>query len=255
MRVCVEKALFKELVKIGLHSTFGYLKAVDTCCLKRGVVIDLDAIHPLQHQDAPGRVVIIDAGDGDGGIIFEHFFKNGAPELPVEAHQVDKLIDVDEAVNHPDDKADGAQIHAYELIDVGALHFDGNLFPASREYSLVDLTERGGGSGFTLQHTEYLLDRFTQFRFDNGNDVTEWGGRHLVLQRTEHFERPLWQQVCTRTEKLPQLNHQYAELHCSPAEDHQYLDQHFYIGLDLVIAALASAYHAASFAINNPNRP
>src|SRR5215472_476414 len=177
VRVCMEEALFKELVKIGLYGAFGHLETIDASGFQLRVVVDLDAIHPLQRQDTPGCVVVVDPGNVYGGIILEHFleapcigslgdivyfFKDGAPELTIESHQVDKFADIDEAINYPDDKTDGAQIHAHELIDIGALHFNGNLFSGSREYSPVDLAKRCGGSSFTLQHTEYLLDWLAQ---------------------------------------------------------------------------------------------
>ena len=88
---------------------------------------------------------------GAGGISHSHLIAFTKSRTNRDLARVVAIADIDEAVNYPDDKADGAQIHAHELIDVGALHFDGNLFSSSREYSLVDLAKRGGGSGFTLQ--------------------------------------------------------------------------------------------------------
>jgi len=42
-----------------------------------------------------------------------------------------------------------------------------------------------------------VLDRFAEFRFDDGDDMTEGLGRDLILQRGEHGQRLLWQEVGT----------------------------------------------------------
>jgi hypothetical protein len=63
------------------------------------------------------------------------------------------------------------------------------------------------------------------------------------------------QQVGTRTKKLPELDHQYTEPDGSDTEGNQDFNKHFNIGLNIVVALLACAYHAPAFAVNNPDSP
>src|SRR5581483_2851004 len=123
MRVRVKKALLKKLVEVGLHGALGDFQAIDTCRIKRRVVVNLDAIYPLQHQHAPRDILFIDARNIHGRIIREHvpealtigglrhiiyLFIDGALELAIDPHQVNKVARVDEAHYHPDHAFEGA---------------------------------------------------------------------------------------------------------------------------------------------------
>src|SRR5437868_1318161 len=75
MRVGVEEPDFKKLVEVGADSAFGNLQAVDPCCIESRIIIDLDAIDPLQHQHALGYILVIETWNRDHGVIFEHLLK------------------------------------------------------------------------------------------------------------------------------------------------------------------------------------
>ena len=53
MRVCVEEARLKKLVEVGAHCAFGHLQAVNSYGIESSIIIDLDAIDPLENQHTP----------------------------------------------------------------------------------------------------------------------------------------------------------------------------------------------------------
>src|SRR6266699_4245016 len=53
MRVCVEEACFKKLVEVGAHGAFGHLQSVDSRHVESSIIMDLDAIDPLENQHTP----------------------------------------------------------------------------------------------------------------------------------------------------------------------------------------------------------
>ena len=72
MGIGMEEAYLKELVEVRVHCTPGQLPVIDPGGGKCDIVIDLDTLNPSEHQQAPRDILIIDAGNRDGGIIFEH---------------------------------------------------------------------------------------------------------------------------------------------------------------------------------------
>ena len=52
VRVGVKEADLEELVEVGLHRLLGHREPTDPGGIKLGVVVDLDAVDPVQHQDA-----------------------------------------------------------------------------------------------------------------------------------------------------------------------------------------------------------
>ena len=53
VRVGVEEADLKELIKVRFDRAFGDFESADTGRFERGVVVHLDAVDPLQHKHAP----------------------------------------------------------------------------------------------------------------------------------------------------------------------------------------------------------
>ena len=47
MGIRVEETLDKELLEVGVHSSFRHLEPADACRLQGNIVIDFDAINPL----------------------------------------------------------------------------------------------------------------------------------------------------------------------------------------------------------------
>ena len=99
------------------------------------------------------------------------------------------------------------------------------------------------------------LTRLVQLRLDHRHDVAERRRRHFVLQRAEHVEGPLRQQIGARAEELAELDHQHAELDRRLAERDQHVDEQLDVGLHVGVALLARAQDAAALAIDDPDRP
>ena len=210
VRIGMEEALLKELVKVRLNRAMGYFQAVHALCLEPGIVVDFDAIDPLQHQEATRAICLIHAGNVNGGVVFEHLveafavggfrhvvelFIHGAFKFAIHAFEINEGAGVKKAHDHPDYELQRAEIHPHKVIDVLPLHFDSHLLPGGGKHALVDLSKRSGSRRFLFQGAEHVLDRFAEFRFDDGDDMTEGLGRDLILQRGEHGQRLLWQQV------------------------------------------------------------
>src|SRR5947209_8124109 len=212
MRIGMEEALLKELVKIRLNRASSYLKAVNSLCLEPGIVVDFDAINPLEDQETTRGIFLIDPWNGDAWVMFEHLleafavrgfrhvvdlFIHGTFKFTIDAFQINEVAGVNKARNHPDHELERAEINTHKLIDVWPLHFDSDLLSCGGEHPLMDLSKRSGSRRLAFQGAEKVLDRFAEFRFDDGDDMTEWLGRHLILERGEHGQRLLWQQVGT----------------------------------------------------------
>ena len=210
VRIGMEEALLKELVKVRLNGAIGYFQAVNSFSLEPGIVVDFDAIDPLQHQETTRAICLIHAWNVNGGVMFEHLleafavggfgkvidlFIHGAFKFAIHAFEINEVAGVEKACNHQDHELERAEIHAHKLIDVLPLHFDSHLLPGGGKYALVDLSKRSGSRRFLFQGAENVLDRLAEFRFDDGDDMTEGLGRDLILQRGEHGQRLLWQQV------------------------------------------------------------
>ena len=162
-----------------------------------GIVVDLDAIHPFEHQHAPRRVAVDHPRDDNAGSIGEDFgkparvgrfldvvdlFEDCPPEFAIKRPQVDEFVGVDEARYDPDDEPDRAQVHVDQLVDVRSLNFDGHVLAGRGEHCFVHLAERGGGRGNWLERAEQLLNRLVQLGLDNRDDVAEWRRRNFVLE-------------------------------------------------------------------------
>ena len=210
VRVGMEEALLKELVKVRLNGAMGYFQAVNAFSLEPGIVVDFDAIDPLQHQETTRAIFLIHAWNVNGWVMFEHLlealavggfgnvidlFIHGAFKFAIHAFEINEVAGVEKACNHQDHELQRAEIHPHKLIDVLPLHFDSHLLPGGGKHALVDLSKRSGSRRFLFQGAENVLNRFAEFRFDDGDDMTEGLGRDLILQRGEHGQRLLWQQV------------------------------------------------------------
>ena len=119
----------------------------------------------------------------------------------------------------------------------------------------MDLAERSGGGGFAFDRAEQLGQRSMQLALEHRLDVRKWRCRHLVLQRAEHVQRALRQQVCTRTEKLPHLDQEHAQLERGLTVSRQDLDQALDVRLCVGLAALAGTEDPSALAIDHPQRP
>ena len=152
----MEETGIKKLVEVGLNRAFGNFKTVDAFFFEGSIVVDFDAIDPFQYEHAARRVIIIDARNVDGRVVLEHFFEafsvgclcniidlfvNGALKFAVDAHEVDELTGINQAIDDPDDEFDGTQIAVHELFDIGALHFDCDFCAIGGEYSLMHLAK------------------------------------------------------------------------------------------------------------------
>src|SRR6202035_1371649 len=108
------------------------------------------------HKQSSCCIIVIDTWDVDGRIVLEHLLKmlcvgcfrdvvylfvDGAFELTIDGHQVDEFAGVYEAINHPDDELEGAQVHAYKLFDIGPLNLDGDLFSCRDKGRLMYLSQ------------------------------------------------------------------------------------------------------------------
>ena len=119
----------------------------------------------------------------------------------------------------------------------------------------MHLAKRGRGSGLGIDRAEQDVDRLVQLRLDDRHDVAERSRWHFVLQGAEHVEGPLRQEIGARAEELAELDHQDAELDRRLAKRDQHVDEQLEVGLDVGVALLAGAQHAAPLAIDDPDRP
>src|SRR5260221_1916534 len=192
-----ERSRLQKTVEVGADSAFGHLQAVDACCIESRIIIDLDAIDPLEHQHALGYIQIINTRNVDHGVIFEHLLKafgissllnvvdlfiDRPFKLVVDTHEINKLVRIYEACNDPENELEATQIHLHEPVTIGPLDFDGHHFTGGSEDCFMDLTERGGGSTFALQHAEHFLNRLAQLRLDHTHNMVKWCRRHFILQ-------------------------------------------------------------------------
>ena len=90
---------------------------------------------------------------------------------------------------------------------------------------------------------------------DHRHDMREGLRRHLVLQGGEDGERALRQEIGPRTEELPELDHQDAELQRGGAELRQHPDQDLDIGADVALAPRPRPQDAPPLPIDHPDRP
>ena len=49
----MEEACLKKLVEVSAYGAFGHLEAVDPRCIESSIIVDLDAIDPLENQQTP----------------------------------------------------------------------------------------------------------------------------------------------------------------------------------------------------------
>src|SRR6266702_4301173 len=87
-----------------------------------------------------------------------YFFIDRAFKLVVDPHEINKAVHVYESRDDPENELEGAQVHTNELLNIGALDFDGNRLAGRGEDRFMDLTKRGGSGTFALQHAEHLLN-------------------------------------------------------------------------------------------------
>src|SRR5260370_41629566 len=141
-------------------------------------------------------MLVIGTGNVSDRVIFEHLFEargvsrlshvvylfiNRAFKLVVDPHEIDKAVHVYESRDDPDNELEGAQVHTNELLNIGALDFDGDRLTGGGEDRFVDLAERGGGGTFALQQAEYLLNGPAQLRLDNLHNMVKGCGRDFIL--------------------------------------------------------------------------
>ncbi len=108
----VEEADLEELIEVGFDCAFRDFEPTDAGRLQLGVVVDLDAIHPFQHQDAPRGVAVDDARDQNAGSVGKDrgeparvgclldivdLFEDRPPEFAIKRSQVDEFVGVDKA--------------------------------------------------------------------------------------------------------------------------------------------------------------
>src|SRR5215467_742921 len=124
-----KKPPLKKLVKVGTHGASGHFHSIDSCRIESRIIIDLDAIDPLEDQHAPCDVFVIDTRNVNQGIIFEHlfeafsvsclshvvyFFIDRALKLVVDTHEINYVVHVYESCDDPENELEGAQVQANE---------------------------------------------------------------------------------------------------------------------------------------------
>src|SRR5205823_6293260 len=101
-------------------------------------------------------------------------------------HQVNEVSRIDETRDDPDDKAESTQVHAYKLVDMRTLDFDGYRFATAGQYSFMHLAQRSGSRTLAFQHAKNFFHRLAQFAFEYLYDVFKGLCRYLILQFGQH---------------------------------------------------------------------
>src|SRR5205807_4884347 len=110
-----------------------------------------------------------------------NLFIDSTFKFTIHALQINKVTRVHKTCNHADDEFERIEIHTHQLIDVWPLNFDSNLLACRCKYGLMHLPKRSGRGSFAFYVAENLINRFSEFLFNDRDDVTEWLCGHFIL--------------------------------------------------------------------------
>src|SRR5215510_12175040 len=182
VRVGVVDTVGEDLLAVDLDDLARELAAVEPELLDAEAIGDLAAGLEVGDQDARGGQLVDDPGEADVGAALEvgrdplgvvglglvvELVHDDRADLAVQLGQA--LIG-NEPADDPEDPAQGVEVAAHDLLDVGVLDLDRDL-GAALQVRHVDLTDRRRGDRPVLEAGEQLVRGPVELLVDPGFDV------------------------------------------------------------------------------------
>jgi len=224
--VGVEEVVAEHLLVEHAHALGGQRPAIDAGSVERADVVGRNAAHALHRHRAFGGVRPDHFGHVQVGRV--------GPVAPQQAGVAGLALQVEFRRQRVLDRGDdlawtdlvGVGVCAFDdggdafqqrdvagdlLADVGAEYFHHDLAPAGQRGG-VHLGDGRGGERGGVEMLEGLMDRATEFRFDQCTRAVAVERRDAVLQQGQFFGDVGRDQVATRGQDLPELDEDRPQL-------------------------------------------